>query len=565
MPDLPSSANKLGRYEIIREIARSNDIVYEAIDPQLKRRVALKELNIPPNLQGAQRRERIERFYREAKAAGTLTHPNIVTIYEVGQDNDRHFIAMEFLEGQDLQARIAAGGPLPLHEAIEISRQVLSALEFAHSRGVIHRDIKPDNIQLLPNGIVKLTDFGIARIISDPSITADGQVFGTPSYMSPEQVAGGAIDARTDIFSFGIVLYEMLTGRRPFVGDSVITITYNIMHTDPQAPAGLPYNIERVIGKALAKDPNQRYQSAAQMLADIERGDTMTPFSTPIDATSTHGLGTSQSVPPGWSGPAPPPIMIHVPPQSQPIRPAPIAVRPSMLPDPIYQLRPRRRRVKLPSMSDSQRAFLKTLFFAIVISAALVFFVLALLAGYQAYQERTGVEEALAHNNRGVALMQQHRYEEALAELNRAVSMSRGTGQEGQIARNLARCYVEIANRRFDAGDFQGAAASFEAAVEAAPDWAAPYLYLGLAKARLGYEDEAVYYWRMANDMDPGSDEARDARRNIGSVYIRRGDWWAQQGRYAEAAQWYAEAANIGQGTDIERTARDRLQGLPSG
>jgi serine/threonine protein kinase len=565
MPDLPSSANKLGRYEIIREIARSNDIIYEAIDPQLKRRVALKELNIPPNLQGAQRRERIERFYREAKAAGTLTHPNIVTIYEVGQDNDRHFIAMEYLEGQNLRQRIDAGGPVPVQEAIEISREVLSALEFAHSRGVIHRDIKPDNIQILPSGVIKITDFGIARIISDPTITLDGQVFGTPSYMSPEQVAGGAIDARTDIFSFGVVLYEMLTGRKPFVGDSVITITYNIMHSEPLAPSGLPYRLEHIIRRALAKDPNQRYASAAQMMADIERGDTMTPFSPPIDAVS----GVPGTLPPAWQGSVPPPVVIHVPSAAPPMRPAPIgqapiSVIPSMLPDPIYQL-PRRRRVKLPSLPDSQKAFLKTLALAIIISAALVFLVLALLAGYQAYQSRTGIAEAVTHNDRGVALMKQHQYEEALAELGLAKDLARGTAQARDIGHNLAACHIEIGSRRLAAADYQGAAASFESAVEAAPDWAAPYYYLGLAKSKLQLEDEAVYYWRKANEVDPGSSEARQARINIGWAYISQGDYWAGRGMTQEAMRWYLEALKIGAATEVERAAQQRIQALPPG
>ena len=264
-----SSNNTLGKYRIVREIARSNDIVYEAFDPQMTRRVALKELQLPPHLAGAQKRERIERFYREAKAAGALTHPNIVTIHEVGQENDRHFIAMEYLEGQSLRDILQMQGALPLRETLEITIQLCEALSYAHAHGVVHRDVKPDNIHLLPGGIVKLTDFGIARITAEPSITSQGQVFGTPSYMSPEQVASQNVDHRSDIFSLGITLYEMVTGRKPFLGDSVITITYNIMNVQPVMPVGVPPMLQGILQKALSKDPNLRYQNAAALAADL--------------------------------------------------------------------------------------------------------------------------------------------------------------------------------------------------------------------------------------------------------------------------------------------------------
>src|SRR5580704_5999032 len=263
----PSSV--LGKYRIIREIARSNDIVYEGVDPAMGRRVAIKELLIPAHLAGTQKRERIERFYREAKAAGTLTHPNIVTIYDVGEENERHYIVMEYLEGHSLREIQQMQGALPLKESLEIALQLCDALGYAHSRGVVHRDVKPDNVHILPGGIIKLTDFGIARITAEPSITAHGQVFGTPSYMSPEQVASHTVDHRTDIFSLGITLYEMLTGRKPFQGDSVITITYNIMNLQPPMPVGVPASLHGILQKSLAKDPNMRYQNMAAMAADL--------------------------------------------------------------------------------------------------------------------------------------------------------------------------------------------------------------------------------------------------------------------------------------------------------
>ncbi len=259
----------LGKYRIIREIARSNDIVYEAIDPKMNRRVAIKELQLPLHLAGTQKRERVERFYREAKAAGTLTHPNIVTIHEVGQENERHFLVMEYLEGQSLRDILQLQDALPLKETVEIALQLCDALGYAHSHGVVHRDVKPDNVHILPGGVIKLTDFGIARITAEPSITSQGQVFGTPSYMSPEQVASQTVDHRTDLFSLGITLYEMLTGRKPFVGDSVITITYNIMNSQPPMPVGIPAALQSILQKGMAKDANQRYQSAAAMATDL--------------------------------------------------------------------------------------------------------------------------------------------------------------------------------------------------------------------------------------------------------------------------------------------------------
>ncbi len=258
-----------GKYRIVREIARSNDIVFEAMDVALNRRVALKELNIAPGMTGQAKRERIERFEREARAAGKLSHPNIVTIYDHWEENGRHFIAMEYLDGQTLRDVMQVRHTLPHKEAIDIAAQMLAALAHAHHHKVIHRDIKPDNIFILPGGHVKLTDFGIARLSEEPALTSNGQVFGTPSYMSPEQIEGKHIDHRSDLFSLGVLLYEMLAGRKPFTGDSVISITYAIMNAEPSPLIGVPQGIEQVIRRALQKRPEQRQISADQMRQDL--------------------------------------------------------------------------------------------------------------------------------------------------------------------------------------------------------------------------------------------------------------------------------------------------------
>jgi serine/threonine-protein kinase len=267
---MSSPPSTLGQYQIIREIARSNDIVYEAYDPLMNRRVAIKELMMPTGSTPQQREDRISRFKREAQAAGTLNHTNIMTVYSFAEDAGHTFMAMEFLDGQTLRNELDARGALSPDRAIEIAIAVLSGLEHAHSKGVIHRDIKPDNIQILSNGQIKITDFGIARLTFQPNLTVDGQVFGTPSYMSPEQVVGREIDARSDIFSVGVMLYEMLTGQKPFSGDSVVSTTYAIMNKDPDQPSSIPWPLWSVISRALEKSPSMRWSSANDMMEALE-------------------------------------------------------------------------------------------------------------------------------------------------------------------------------------------------------------------------------------------------------------------------------------------------------
>lgn len=299
----------IGKYQVIREIARSNDIVYEAYDPLMNRRVAVKELAVPGGSTPAQREDRVKRFQREVKAAGSLAHPNIVTIYEVGEDAGRHFMAMEYLDGHTLRNEIDTRGGLGVARAIEVAIDVLCALHFAHEHGVIHRDVKPDNIQILENGTVKLTDFGIARLTFEPSITMDGQVFGTPSYMSPEQVVGREIDLRSDVFSMGVVLYEMLTGNKPFGGDSVVAITYAIMNQRVEPHPQIGFSVQQVLDRALDKSPQLRYATAKDMAEGLQQA-----------LLSLAGPSAGQGAPPvsmptsmGASVPGPPPLLFSNP------------------------------------------------------------------------------------------------------------------------------------------------------------------------------------------------------------------------------------------------------------
>ena len=262
-----------GRYALLHEIGRgAMGQVFLAEDRVLKRKVALKFLSLPQGLDKAERQEAVARFYREAQAAAKLAHPNIVVIYDIDELEGRHFISMEYLEGETLD-RVMARGPLPPERAIEIVSQILSALSYAHSQGVIHRDIKPENIFLSAAGTVKVTDFGIARVMGSSTMTQAGTVMGTPGYMSPEQVKGEKVDARTDIFSAGVILYELLTGMRAFAADSLTAVMYRIVNEDPpplmQVDPSLPAWLQRVVARATAKDPGLRYPDASAMLADL--------------------------------------------------------------------------------------------------------------------------------------------------------------------------------------------------------------------------------------------------------------------------------------------------------
>ncbi len=263
--------NRIGRYRILDELGRgAMGVVYRAEDPSLDRIVALKTISLGDADEDRKAYEK--RFMLEAKAAGKLTHPNIVTIFDYGEEEDVAYMAMELLEGQDLRARIRQG-EIPPMEAVEIALQAADGLGFAHEFGVVHRDVKPGNIMLLERGAVKIMDFGIARMRFAEHKTSTGMVLGTPRYMSPEQIGGQPVDQRSDIFSLGTVLYEMLTQTTLFAGQDVNQIAHNVANTEPAPPSrahpGLPQMLDFIVARALKKDPSVRYQDAYEMAADL--------------------------------------------------------------------------------------------------------------------------------------------------------------------------------------------------------------------------------------------------------------------------------------------------------
>src|SRR5215211_345235 len=259
-----------GRYRIVRKLGAGGMAnVYLAEDEDLGRRVAVKILN-----------ERcanddlfIERFRREAKSAAGLSHPNIVSVYDRGEAEGTYYIAMEHLDGRTLKQLILARGPAPIKVAIEYTRQILGALQFAHRKGIVHRDIKPHNVLVDADGRAKVTDFGIARAGAASQMTEAGSIVGTAHYLSPEQARGGPIDQRSDLYSVGIVLYELLTGSVPFMGDAPVEIAMKHLSQTPEPPSArrhdIPADLDYVVLRALAKDPSERYHSAEAMDADL--------------------------------------------------------------------------------------------------------------------------------------------------------------------------------------------------------------------------------------------------------------------------------------------------------
>ncbi|HEY1938158.1 MAG TPA: serine/threonine-protein kinase [Candidatus Angelobacter sp.] len=289
------SLQTVGRYEITGELGRgAMGVVYKALDPTIGRTVALKTMRL--DVHGLDAKEMVRRFQNEARAAGVLNHPNIVTIYDAGEQDGIFYIAMEFIEGTTLHEVLAEQRVLATDEVLQLTRQIARGLDYAHSNGIVHRDIKPANIMITGNGTVKIMDFGIAK--SGGQVTNTGQVLGTPNYMSPEQVKGRQLDGRSDLFSLGVILYEMLTGEKPFVGQNVTTIIYKIVNENPITPRDLDVTVHpglsAIVTKALAKAPDDRYQTGADLVRDLENY----KLAGPVRSGSTIAMGPAPATPP---------------------------------------------------------------------------------------------------------------------------------------------------------------------------------------------------------------------------------------------------------------------------
>jgi serine/threonine-protein kinase len=565
-----SPPSTLGKYQIIREIARSNDIVYEGYDPLMTRRVAVKELNMPGGATPQQAEDRVNRFKREAQAAGRLNHPNIMTVYDVEEDAGRLFMAMEYLDGQTLRAEIDQHGKLTPERAVEVARAVLAGLEHAHQQGVVHRDIKPDNVQILSNGAIKITDFGIARLTFQPNLTMDGQVFGTPSYMSPEQVVGKDIDPRSDIFSVGVMLYEMLSGVKPFTGDSVVAITYAIMNREPDPlPNTVPWPLGEAVRRSLEKTPHLRFDDAGAMAKALE--DALRPVQQPVYD------------PPVYSTPAPTPQQAYNPyaaappvinapynpygaPQPVPSAPAPSypynpytqqpyggpgpTMAPPGTPVPIYYPPPPRK----PLLKPETTAFIKKLTVAFIVFGT--FFAL-ILVGFWAVMNAVGRMNA---NKAGESLVnsipsisQELPLEEQIRQLLERRGKLAPNADTTQFDKALADRYQRLAQHEMDAGNYT----NVERYLQEAYQWdkhnadllvAYGNFFKAQAQLKSGPVEQAELF-RQASEkyLDAQSQEVDKGRK-------------AQDGQAgAEMAYFYAYSAQQSGDTDAMRDARKVL------
>ena len=287
---------RIGKYEILEKIGRGGmGTVYLGMDSVIGRKVAIKIIR-----EDCLRDSDIkERFYREARSVGRLSHENIMTIFDVGEDQDRPYIVMEYLEGEDLRSTLRQKIQYDAQEKLDIGIKICRGLHYAHEHGVIHRDIKPDNIRVMPGGRLKIMDFGIARIQDDThiqTITVTGSQLGTPRYMSPEQIRGEKLDRRSDIFSFGVLFYELLSGAPPFAGDNVTTLIYKILNVEPEPvefePESLSSELSPIVSKCLAKDRDERYNDVGELLADL---DIVMHGTDRGGMTRTVGLSTTRS------------------------------------------------------------------------------------------------------------------------------------------------------------------------------------------------------------------------------------------------------------------------------
>jgi serine/threonine-protein kinase len=268
--------DRIGRYKIVGELGRgAMGVVYHAIDPNIGRPVAIKTIHFGGGRNSEEQNRLRERLFREARSAGILSHPGIVTVYDVEQQGDLAYIAMEFVDGPTLDQVLSDARPIPPERMFSILGQTAVALDYAHQKGIVHRDIKPANIMIAKDGTAKITDFGIAKITASDQLTMTGNIVGTPHYMSPEQVQGQAVDGHSDQFSLAVIAFEMLTGEKPYSGEHLTTVVYKIVAEEPVAPRRLNPTIgaaiESVLRKGLSKKPDARYATCQEFAGALEK------------------------------------------------------------------------------------------------------------------------------------------------------------------------------------------------------------------------------------------------------------------------------------------------------
>ncbi len=271
---MPSQPTQIGRYRIARTVGSgAMGAVYEAFDPVIERRVAIKTV-LKDRLDEAGLQEAVARFKREAQAGGRLSHPGIVAVHEYGEDDDEAYIVMEFVDGKELRYLFRTGSRFDLIDVLALMKQLLAALDYSHRQDVVHLDVKPANLMVLPGPVLKVMDFGIARI-GPVQATGELAVDGTPTHMAPERIAGQSADARADVWSCGVILYELVTGQNPFHADSATGVMYKVMQVNPDPPSSLhpslPAALDAVLARALAKSPQDRYQSAREFQGSLLR------------------------------------------------------------------------------------------------------------------------------------------------------------------------------------------------------------------------------------------------------------------------------------------------------
>ncbi|MGA2132020.1 MAG: serine/threonine-protein kinase [Bryobacteraceae bacterium] len=293
--------DRIGRYRIVRELGRgAMGVVYLATDPTIGRPVAIKTIRLG-EVSNAEERARLrERLFREARSAGVLSHPGIVTIYDMEAQDDLAFIAMEYVNGPTLD-QLLTGRPMPADRLFGILGQTAVALDYAHQKGIVHRDIKPANIMVTEDGSVKITDFGIAKISTNEQFTMTGAIVGTPHYMAPEQVQGLAVDGRADQFSLAVIVFEMLTGEKPFTGDQLTTVVYKIVAEEPVPPhrlnSTLNQQITNVLRRALSKKPEARYSNCQKFVDALEAACSAAKGWQPVSRGGSLSLPTAMDAP----------------------------------------------------------------------------------------------------------------------------------------------------------------------------------------------------------------------------------------------------------------------------